>query len=257
MVKCFLVLSRGVLLNGFLCLVFSVPLHGWNNVVLAVRNTFHVFLSVVFWVSGHLSLLGCFLTAFRFGNNKILSAATDIFECRNIQYVHVMRTFESNRVIAPSEMHSNGHLWRNGDYVGDDYHLLLNLYSYSEDLKSFVEENTAASGAADINRLLGVDTPFRCVTSWEMSVHDTDRFDAVCVGFADEPPKQGFPDLLDKHPQVLGFLEYRSNALRGSVRTVLSSRKPLVEEMKIRWWSEETGFRDVSYAEFIRIHAGR
>lgn len=168
-----------------------------------------------------------------------------------------MRTVENNKVIPPSEVHQNGDLWRHGNYVGDDYHVLLNIYYYSEALKDFVEENTAPSGAADLNRLLGVDTPFRCVTSWEVSVHDTDRFDAVCIAFADEPPKQGFLDLLAKHPQVLGFLDYRSNTVRGSIRTVLSSRKPVVEETKLRWWSEETGLRDVPYAEFRRIHGDR
>lgn len=168
-----------------------------------------------------------------------------------------MRTIESNRVITPSDVHTNGYLWRNGNYVGDDFHLVVSIYSYSDALHEFARENTLPTGAADFNRLLGVDTAFRGVTSWEMSVHDTDRHDAVAVGFADVPPNKAFNDFLIAHPSVLGSLHYQSNAVRGSVRTVLSSRKPVVEEMKVRWWSEKTGFREVPYAEYIRIHGNR
>lgn len=143
-------------------------------------------------------------------------------------------------------------LFRMGSYVGDDLMLTFHMMGPGQLCANLAESHVGKDGKANLNSMLVIDTPIRDASAWEVR-KDEDNSSAACVVYLDAFPA-GQLAAFAKLANTL-TLEVWAESCTVRIEHSYKRGKPVyAHEKPVRWWSSQTGYRDVPYAEFVRIH---
>lgn len=143
-------------------------------------------------------------------------------------------------------------LFRMGSYVGDDLQVTLHMRGPGQLCKNLATTHVDKDGKANLNSLLVMDVPIRDASAWEIR-SDEDSSSAACVVYLDEFPTQQLESFA-KLADTLNIEVWAENCKVRIEHTYKRGKAFYAHEKPVRWWSSETGFKDVSYAEFVTIH---
>lgn len=145
--------------------------------------------------------------------------------------------------------------FRMGSYVGEDLQVTFHMLGLGQVCKNLAMTHVDSEGNASISSLLVLnDVDIREPGKWEVK-NDEDSSSAACIFYLD----------LDKFPaQQLESFAKLANALTIEVwaesstvrieHSYKNGKAVYAHSKPVRWWSSETGYKDVPYAEFVRIH---
>lgn len=143
--------------------------------------------------------------------------------------------------------------FRQGSYVGeDDLQLTFHIMGLGQLCANLAATHVDKDGNANLNSLLVMDVPIRDASKWEVR-SDEDSSSAACVVYIDEFPAEQLA-LFAKLANTLTIEAWGENCKVRIEHTYKRGKAFYAHSKPIRWWSSETGYKDVPYAEFVRIH---
>lgn len=142
-------------------------------------------------------------------------------------------------------------LFRQGSYVGDDLQVTIHLMGSGQLCKNLAETHVDSEGKANLNSLLVMDVPIRDASEWEVR-SDEDTSSAACVMYMDQFPAQQ----LESFAKLANTLTIEAWGESCTVRIEHSYKRGkavYAHSKPVRWWSSKTGYKDVSYAQFVLL----
>lgn len=153
-----------------------------------------------------------------------------------------------------SDEQANPENWLLGDYVGKDFHIILEISDHASlDVLQIAAENTDENGLPDISKLFGAPIETHSVSAWNLRSNNVDTAEAVAEFFSPQVCLTEFIDYMKRNTRLRGKLYYENRDIEASV--VFSQWIPgMLEQQRIRMWSsEKNGNIPVSYEEYLRL----
>ena len=143
--------------------------------------------------------------------------------------------------------------FRQGSYVGDDLMVTFHMLGLGQVCKNLATTHVDSEGNASISSLLVLnDVDIREPGKWDVK-SDEDSSSCACVVYLDEFPAEQLA-LFAKLANTLTIEVWAESCTVRIEHSYKRGKAVYAHEKPVRWWSSQTGFKDVSYADFVRIH---